>query len=1124
MFQKTSATPKFKNPFSRTPKTPDTPDTPETPDPKKVKETDPFKSGAQAAAAAAGTGLVINKFQSLGDSKNAADRLVGKVLDMSQEQGKNADRLAVELGEREVLISQLLTSMPEDLLAKYFDEFLFKKDIPWTATREFMQKAVNAEQQGAEAEDVLDFALVFYDKRRNFGNTITIIDMALDLQPQMRNVNIFKAMKGSLQGTREAAISFLLIGPENIDKTIVLNKLLGMVLARGAEDLEVLRREFQLSKDQLQRKREVADRFRGIYDAMMSMEFQSALKRNVQFVTEQFALSVNDPQIQSFARILYDIKLGQEFRSEIFASLEGRQTAETTPGLAEQSRVTQRRSSSKNSRFVVAQEAPKKAKTVNPVFLTNFSKYLAELIKVAEVLKVRIAKATGDDIQIANEIKGLVTTASDSLKNAQNKISVVDFSTIFAFYLEALNKFEAVNVVLKQNPEKTASNQTNAMSFRFAQNPIQNPPGVAVNVTGPTSGAGGGNGEFLSDEAQKIADTVFKGAAGVTGVIALATGDFKSALAAGTALFLQQKNKNALAIANTAGIEPPRDLTPQYVLDDAAEALKALGANLQQQQEFVANDQFIKQVSSTINVMERSLLLVIDAQVKTADGSIETPLESPEKVDKLYRDFMAYLRQANDYCSRQIDLVNTLAQNTNNPTVQQKLGSIRQYQAMVQSSVEEIRSKISEYASITEIISNVQSQKFLLLKIKELIPQLDKYLATGLSVADVLGSEGGVLGKIKDYIDFERDSYNKLYKKWSELIAKFPNLRYDNVTSPERPPVQQTANVPSSVAPNPTQTVSEGVNVDQSGNMSEGGDIQGYQRSASVQFSNLMFEKKVVTSATDPGQQAKYNYYITKMNQPGMNFQNLVRALDGDMTFVDANLKLLARNAILAKSVPPMVQSLIPQYEGSVSDAQGRNVSPETLQTQQAAQATQPVGQTATQATQAAPAPQAGAGVGSTVPGRQLSSDAEVDRFKDLKNVYKEFEKQFGNYGVMPSANTVEYDPKRMIASMRVQLQKVFENIQVMEKIYYQLLQNPQDFGGIIPALKRASTKFVKVSGFKKVEESKEVKEADEYLEDYYNNEMDYAPYGTALEHPQENRNKITDEIKVHSTSKFKKI
>ena len=1120
MFQKTSAP--FKNPFKRNPSPPKSGDA-DTPDPSKnPKEVDPVKAGATGAAAAAGVGAVTDLASKLLSSKNPADVFIGKVMDNAERQGQNAEQLQIELGEREVLISQLLSSMPEPLLAQYFDEFLFKKDIPWTATREFMQKAINAEKQGASARDVLDFALVFYDKRRNYGNTLYVIDTALDLQPSMRNVNIFQALKESLQGTRKVGINFLLLGPENLDNAIVLNKLMGMVLARGAEDLEVLRREYQKSKDQLQRKREVGDRFRGIYDTMMSMEFQSALKRNVQFVTEQFALSVNDPEVQSFARILYDIKLGQQFRSEIFASLEGRQTAEKSPGLAEQNARPSTRANSSGLRFVKAQAAQK---TINPEFVKNFKAYISQLQNGAAGLIARCNKSLADknEVQLATEVLPLIKAAHESFRTANNELGSpnVNFQDIYNRFYDGLRKFDAVKIIEKQF-EKTPTAYLNATNFRFAQDPVNNPPGVAVGVTGPTSGAGGGNGQFLSDEAAKISNTIFKGVAGTAGVVAFAMGDLKTALAAGTALFLQQKNENALKIAQTAGIQPPRDLTPQYVLDDAAEALKVMGANEQQQKEFIANDQFIKQVQATINVKERELVLVIDAQVKTADGSMETPLESPEKVDKLYRDFMAYLRQANQYCSRQKDLVDFIAKNANKiSTVQQKLGSIVQYQAMVGEQIETVRAKISEYASITEIISNVQSQKFLLTKIKELIPQLDKYLSTGLSVADVLGSEGGVLDKIKQYLDFEKDSYFKLYKKWSDLVAQFPNLRFDVVTSPERLPSQPQVNVPATVAPTPTG--SEGVNVDQSGNMSEGGDIQGYPRRSSIQFSNLMFEKNVKLAAVDQQQQAKYNYYINRMKDPNINLQSLKRALDGDISFTDVSLKMLARNAILSKSMNQFGAALTPQlpYEGSNTNSAGQPVSPTSPQ----AAATSPFSVTPTGSGTAITT--TGAGVGSTSAGANLATDAQVKVFKVFEEVRKDFEKQFGNMGIFPSANTLDYDPKRMIASMRGQLQKVFESIQAMETIYYKLLQNPQDFGGIIPALKRnsSSDKFVKLAKFEKVEDSKkEIKESDEYLENYYNNEMDYAPYGTALEHPQENRNKLTDEIKVHSSSKFKKI
>ena len=65
--------------------------------------------------------------------------------------------------------------------------------------------------------------------------------------------------------------------------------------------------------------------------------------------------------------------------------------------------------------------------------------------------------------------------------------------------------------IIEKQFEKTPTAYLNATNFRFAQDPVNNPPGVAVGVTGPTSGAGGGNGQFLSDEAAKISNTIFKG-------------------------------------------------------------------------------------------------------------------------------------------------------------------------------------------------------------------------------------------------------------------------------------------------------------------------------------------------------------------------------------------------------------------------------------------------------------------------------------------------------------------------------------------------------------------------------------------------------------------------------------
>lgn len=67
------------------------------------------------------------------------------------------------------------------------------------------------------------------------------------------------------------------------------------------------------------------------------------------------------------------------------------------------------------------------------------------------------------------------------------------------------------------------------------------------------------------------------------------------------------------------------------------------------------------------------------------------------------------------------------------------------------------------------------------------------------------------------------------------------------------------------------------------------------------------------------------------------------------------------------------------------------------------------------------------------------------------------------------------------------------------------------------------SNAFASVSNSKFIKTSKFNKEADERLEDYYNEEMDYSPYGTALEHPIENEGVLTEDIKPHKKSKYKK-
>ena len=124
--------------------------------------------------------------------------------------------------------------------------------------------------------------------------------------------------------------------------------------------------------------------------------------------------------------------------------------------------------------------------------------------------------------------------------------------------------------------------------------------------------------------------------------------------------------------------------------------------------------------------------------------------------------------------------------------------------------------------------------------------------------------------------------------------------------------------------------------------------------------------------------------------------------------------------------------------------------------------------------------------------------------------------------GMKPSLESIGSEQTQELASLEASYKETLKKINILDKVYAELVRNPTNLnlGAIINA--HSSSKFVKLA-------EKDIKEADERIEDYYNNEMDYAPYGTALEHPEETKNIPTKDIKVHSQSnnenpKFRKI
>jgi hypothetical protein len=273
-------------------------------------------------------------------------------------------------------------------------------------------------------------------------------------------------------------------------------------------------------------------------------------------------------------------------------------------------------------------------------------------------------------------------------------------------------------------------------------------------------------------------------------------------------------------------------------------------------------------------------------------------------------------------------------------------------------------------------------------------------------------------------------------------------------------------------------------------------------------------------SINEQVQGKKLNHYISKVNSPGTNLIALELSIDSEPMLSDTEKKNLYRMIADKRKDPSktldykLYSTYFPRpntsdpnapleyYSGFASTSLG-NVG---------------IGGTA--------------GFGSTAEqtleldsGSGAELDPETLSKLNLESLYSggiEQDPSIKTRGMKPSDESIRMQQTQELASLEGQLKETLKKINLLDKVYAELVRNPTNLnlGSIINA--HSGSKFVKLA-------EKDIKEADERLEDYYNNEMDYAPYGTALEHPQETKNIPTKDIKVHSQSvkenpKFRKI
>lgn len=363
-------------------------------------------------------------------------------------QGESARNLILnDLMPRSDIIDQMLGQMDEDLVAKYFNEFLFVKDIPWSTTSRLMQLALDSSRSMSDLKDALDFALVHYDQKRNLPRTEEIMRKVAQTQSVIPLFNIFEVLKKALENKLEP-MSFLQLGPENRSQVNVLNQLISLSTARPQEDIEELRIRFQKNLDSLEREEEISDRYRGILSTFLTDEFNRVMERNVKFVRQMFGEMVKSDQLLNLRRMLTLLKLGQELKNEFFADIEQVSRAKKTGLIPKPGQTsTLDTFAYSNNKFIKVAQAQNKPvdpnQKLNEAQKNKIKPLLDNLSKFCNKLNEEYNKKSSQEKAkysfLMNELNDL-TVQVNFLTRDLNKFTISQFNTEFYKIMEPIQE------------------------------------------------------------------------------------------------------------------------------------------------------------------------------------------------------------------------------------------------------------------------------------------------------------------------------------------------------------------------------------------------------------------------------------------------------------------------------------------------------------------------------------------------------------------------------------------------------------------------------------------------------------------------------------------------------------
>jgi hypothetical protein len=730
------------------------------------------------------------------DTNSSSSSQVTSILDSIQANAKKFGSLpatlAKELSERESIITQMLITIPdESKIVKYFSDFLFVNKIPWSKTSAIMTKALGAASNGAQVEGVLDFALAHYIMKRNISQTKNIIDEGLKLQNSSRLTNIFGMLADALQNKPVSMMS-LQFSPDNIKDIFVFNRLVALSLNKDDESSEKLRASYIQSLDELERTREVDDRYKAIFQMLQSIELAKQLTTITEFVTRMFEISINDPVLLAFRRVMIQLRIGVEFKKQFFSEYESEKTSD---GIRDTS--GDRNQDDKDRELL---------ETLKSFRSSSFKDY--KFVKLAQTNPVSVPLISTPELK--SKVEGFLKGASENLQEMQKKFNELKAG------LEAAQKDPTGTIITAASGQLLATIEPAIRLINDAISKINDltkelstlkPEELSKKFDEIMKTLGS---KLITDIASKITDNLpsfkdvedFAKQLGIrpellnnifTGIIAAETvfsGDLKTSLTGAFSLIFANDNIIKEKLRALLGISVPKQSAG---LDNKtlAETLRSLNINQSITNDIINLKIYADAVKQTIADRENTLVSKMTTQIKTnSDAQINAPLAANKDIQQEYSRFYEYLKIVNNNLNYYMDLIDTIVKQVrsnsqNEFLILQKTGPLLQQRASVEAVITDVRSKLAKYKSYALIVGNVQKRNKLIMDLGVLIPELEKLMGTGISIADLFLSQGGLSSKMKEMSDSLIEDRDRLFAEAEKVkkIQKIP-VRFKQTNNP----------------------------------------------------------------------------------------------------------------------------------------------------------------------------------------------------------------------------------------------------------------------------------------------------------------------------------------------------